>query len=147
MGGHPVPGLTVRRVDTQVELGQGQTLAIGGLLAVEISGGIKRIPGLGDLPYLGNFFGDTKHTRNEKELLVIVTPYIVDAMDASQVGPMPGEGITDPTDEELYYMGRMEGRTNHPHRATVDYEYFRACPKPAYEMEYMSGPVGFSTTR
>ena len=146
-GGSPTPGLTNRKVDTTVELGQGQTLAIGGLLSVEVSGETSRIPGLGDLPYLGNLFSSTTHRRVEKELLVLVTPYIVDAMDASQVGPLPGEEITDPNDDELYYMGRIEGRMRRPHRSTVDYEYLGRMPRPDYEMEYMSGPVGFSTNR
>jgi pilus assembly protein CpaC len=146
-GGSPVPGLTKRSVNTHVELGQGQTLAIGGLLSVEVSGETSRIPGLGDLPYLGTLFGSTTHRRVEKELLVLVTPYIVDAMDANQVGPLPGSEITDPNDDEFYSLSRIEGRMRRPHRSTVDYEYLGKMPRPNYEMEYMSGPIGFSTNR
>src|SRR5262249_43548927 len=66
-GGTPVPGLNTRKAQTTVELRQGQTLAIAGLIQLTLSGQTTRIPGLGDLPILGPFFSNTTGQRQEKE--------------------------------------------------------------------------------
>src|SRR5207248_11189020 len=73
-GGSPVPGLNTRKALTTVELRQGQTLAIAGLMQLQLNGTTTRIPGLGDLPILGPFFSNTSTERIEKELVVLVTP-------------------------------------------------------------------------
>jgi pilus assembly protein CpaC len=100
LGGDPVPGLNTRKANTTVELRQGQTLAIAGLLSVEIDGQTDRVPGLGDLPYIGPLFSNTGHDRQEKELLVLVTPYLVSPMDCEEVPPLPNDGVEDPNDLE-----------------------------------------------
>jgi pilus assembly protein CpaC len=143
-GGTPVPGLNTRGAETTVELCQGQTLAIAGLLHVELSGDTSRIPGLGDLPYLGPLFSNTTHRRVEKELLVLVTPYLIEPMQPCQVPPVPGQSITDPNDCEFYFMNRIEGRTGFPTRATTDYEPFTQPRLMHYEKRHIQGPVGFS---
>ena len=66
-GGSPVPGLDTRNAQTTVELREGQTLAIAGLLQLTLSGQTNRIPGLGDLPIIGPFFSNTNDARTEKE--------------------------------------------------------------------------------
>lgn len=143
-GGTPVPGINTRRAATTVELRQGQTLAIAGLLQVEIAGDTSRIPGLGDLPYLGPFFSNTSHRRVEKELLVLVTPYLVTPLEADQVGPLPGEEVQDPNDAEFYMLNRIEGRTGRPARPTVEYEFLGPKGLIEYERHHLHGPVGFS---
>jgi pilus assembly protein CpaC len=75
--GLSIPSLIVRRVETTVELGSGQSLALGGLLQQDSRDAVNRLPGLGDLPVLGSLFTSTSYQRNETELVVIVTPYIV----------------------------------------------------------------------
>jgi len=108
--GTSVPALNTRRTNTTVELREGQTLAISGILQVTLDGTTARIPGLGDLPYIGSMFRNTSSTSQEKELIVMVTPYLVQPMEPDQVLPKPGDDVDDPTDIELYLLGRIERR-------------------------------------
>lgn len=144
-GGSPVPGLNVRRSHTTVELRQGETLAIAGLMQLSLDGETERIPGLGDLPYIGAFFSNTTSNRIEKELVVLVTPYLVEPMKPGQVPPTPGDEIDQPNDLEFYFMNRIEGRTGVDARATTMYDDPLHLVRPALvERKYMNGPVGFS---
>jgi pilus assembly protein CpaC len=141
VAGTSVPGITTRKADTTVELHQGETLAIAGLLQVTMEGDTRRIPLLGDLPYIGPLFSNTSHRRIEKELLVLVTPYLVKGMSPDQVGPEPGAEVKDPTDWEFYLMNRIEGRTGRDFRSTIH----RDDPgQVQLERKYISGPVGYS---
>jgi pilus assembly protein CpaC len=145
VGGTIVPALAVREVDTTVELKQGQTFALAGLLQVDLAANTRRIPGLGDLPYLGPFFSNTTHSRIEKELLVMVTPYLVSPMEACQAPPMPGSEILDPKDCEFYFMSRLEGRTGEPHRSPTSWD--DPCEmryRMRLEHRQFCGPVGYS---
>lgn len=72
-----IPALSVRRVETTVELGSGQSLVIGGLLQQHSADLLTKLPGLGDLPILGSLFTSSSYQKNQTELVVIVTPYIV----------------------------------------------------------------------
>jgi pilus assembly protein CpaC len=121
-GGSPVPGLNTRQAHTTVEMRPGQTLAIAGLLQVTLDGTTNRIPGLGDLPILGPFFSNTTGGRTEKELIILVTPYLVEPMNPDQVPPTPGDEIKTPTDLEFYLLNRIEGRTGRDYRATTEYD-------------------------
>jgi pilus assembly protein CpaC len=144
-GGTPVPGLNVRRAQTTVELRQGQTLAIAGLLQLQLNGTTTRIPGLGDLPILGPFFSNTTGERQEKELVVLVTPYLVEPMNRSQVPPTPGDEVKEPNDLEFYFYNRIEGRTGRDVRSTTTWDdplhLFRLMK---LERKYVNGPCGFS---
>jgi pilus assembly protein CpaC len=120
-GGSVVPGLNIRKAHTVVEMHEGQTLAIAGLLQLTMDGQTQRIPGLGDLPILGPFFSNTTGNRIEKELIVLVTPYLVEPMNHDQVPPTPGDDVKTPTDLEFYLLNRIEGRTV-DWRATTQYE-------------------------
>jgi len=142
-GGDPVPGLNTRRANTTVELKPGQTLAIAGLLQIELGGQTNRIPGLGDLPYLGPFFSNTTNRRQEKELLVLVTPHLVQPLDANEELPLPGDEVTDPTDRELYLQNEFEGRPGAHRRSTVEYNRHRPRVRMQQEKRLISGPVGF----
>ncbi|MCH7700924.1 MAG: type II and III secretion system protein family protein [Planctomycetes bacterium] len=107
--GFAVPGVRLRRAETTVEVGAGQTLAIAGLLDNQVRAFAKRIPGIGDIPVLGALFRSVQYQRNETELVILITPEIVTAMNPNQVSPPLGSGITRPTDFELYGLGRIEG--------------------------------------
>lgn len=144
LGGDPVPGLNTRRAHTTVELRQGQTLAIAGLLQVTLDGQTNRIAGLGDLPIIGPLFSNTGHQREEKELLVLVTPYLVQPMEAHQVPPSPGDFVEDPTDMELYFGNRIEGRTGRGHRSTTQYGFPSIRQVIDLQRQCIHGPVGFS---
>ena len=144
VGGEPIPGLNTRKAATTVEMEQGQTLAMAGLLQIGLDARTERIPGLGDLPYIGPFFSNTSHDRVKKELLVMVTPHLVEPLDADQVGCLPGEDIRDPTDKEFYLFNRIEGRTCEEFRATTSWD--RPYVRERLQMEacYGCGPMGFS---
>ena len=103
-----MPALNKRRTSTVVQLRHGQTLAISGLLQLEITGTTGRIPGLGDLPYIGAFFRNNSMRRTEKELVILVTPYLVRPMDPEQIGPRPGDLTHEPDDYEFYALGHLE---------------------------------------
>ena len=107
--GFVVPGLTTRAAETTVELGNGQTFAIAGLLSEQIRGLATRVPGLGDVPILGTLFRSVSYQRSLTELVILVTPEIVAPLDPHQKVPLPGSDIIDPTDHQLYVMGLLEG--------------------------------------
>ncbi|MGM8930435.1 type II and III secretion system protein family protein [Salinicola halophyticus] len=77
IAGYDVPSLQVRRADTVVEVGSGQTFAIAGLFQRQVSNELERIPVLGDIPILGQLFRSRRFQRNETELVILITPYLV----------------------------------------------------------------------
>ncbi len=85
--GFTVPGLATRRVETEVELASGQSFAIAGLLDNRLTETINKIPGLGDIPLLGKLFQSKSQSRNRSELLVLVTPEIVEPIPAGDKLP------------------------------------------------------------
>lgn len=87
VSGFNVPAINIRRVHTEVELGNGQSFVIGGLLDNTESDTFEKIPFIGDIPILGKFFQSMQRTRHNTELIVIVTPEIVPPIPAGQ--PIP----------------------------------------------------------
>ncbi len=144
-GGSPVPGLNTRKAQTTVELREGQTLAIAGLLQLTLAGETDRIPGLGDLPIIGPMFSNTNSQRIEKELVVLVTPYLVEPMSRGQVPPTPGDEVKQPNDLEFYFLNRIEARTGKDFRATTSWDdVYNLRNHLKLEKKYVNGPVGFS---
>jgi pilus assembly protein CpaC len=146
VSGVNVPGLNTRRSHTTVEMREGQTLAIAGLMQVDLAGQTDRIPGMGDLPWIGPFFSNTTSQRVEKELVVLVTPHLVAAMNADEVGPLPGAEVYEPNDLEFYLLNRIEGHTGHAEfRSTTNGDDPLGCfQKMQVETRYIRGPHGFS---
>lgn len=104
-----VPGLRVREVDTGAEMRAGQTMAIAGLIQQRTETDIKAIPVLGDLPYAGVLFSRKRERVNEIELLVLVTPELVEPMNCDEVPPCgPGTMTTLPTDWQYYMKNHIE---------------------------------------
>lgn len=104
-----VPGLRTRWVDTGVEMKAGQTLALAGLIQNQIEAQNRGIPYLADLPWIGNAFRHVQEQNNEIELLVLVTPEFVEALDPEEVPPCgPGQLTTSPDDVDLYLRGYLE---------------------------------------
>lgn len=92
INGVAVPSLTTRRAGTSIELGNGESFVIGGLVSQSITKNVNKIPGLGDIPVLGAFFKSISLSREDKELLFIVTPRLVQPLAAgTDLGPLPGE--------------------------------------------------------
>ncbi|QDT63737.1 type II and III secretion system protein family protein [Calycomorphotria hydatis] len=105
-----IPGLDSRRVQTTVELREGQTIAIAGLIGRRTDTEVTRIPFLGEIPVIGStIFSAKRAAEDETELLILVTPELVRPMDAEEVPPMPGWYVTHPTDKELYKYAMTEG--------------------------------------
>jgi pilus assembly protein CpaC len=104
LNGFTVPALTTRRAETTVELGSGQSFMIAGLLQNHTSNSINKAPFLGDLPILGALFRSTQYQRNETELVIIVTPYLV--RPVSHQLAMPTNGFRMPTDAEINLEGQ-----------------------------------------
>ncbi len=144
-GGSPVPGLNTRRAHTVVEMREGQTLAIAGLLQVTLEGSTQRIPGLGDLPVLGPFFSNTTSTQVEKELIILVTPYLIEPSNCDQALPVPGDEVSTPTDFEFYLRNRIEGRTGANWRSTTQYEKQLPAVRALLRLDATNvrGPHGF----
>lgn len=94
--GFVVPGLIVRRTDTSVELGDGESFVISGLVSDTLKNNVNKVPWLGDLPYIGAFFRQTSISRSNKELIMVVTPHLVHPLrrDAA-LPPLPGQSIQD----------------------------------------------------
>jgi len=109
-GGLPVFSLSSRRVESTVEVADGQTFAIGGLLSDRVQALSSKLPALGDIPVLGALFSSVQYQRNETELVILVSPELVEPLDPHQVPPVPGQEMTDPTDYELFAMQRLEGK-------------------------------------
>jgi pilus assembly protein CpaC len=101
-----IPSLTTRRAETTVELGNGQSFAIAGLLQNNIRHDIDKFPGLGDLPVLGTLFRSDRFQRDETELVIIVTPYIVRPVSSQKLA-LPTDGMVPPTDEDRILHGRL----------------------------------------
>ena len=77
IGGSSVPAISTRRADTTIELGDGESFVIGGLVSRTTSSSVDKVPLLGDLPVIGSFFRNNRYTMNEKELVIIATPHLV----------------------------------------------------------------------
>jgi pilus assembly protein CpaC len=99
-----VPALTTRRAETTVELGSGQSFMIAGLLRNTNNNSINKAPFLGDLPILGTLFRSTKFRRQETELVIIVTPYLVRPVSGQLATPT--SGYRAPTDPEQILEGQ-----------------------------------------
>jgi pilus assembly protein CpaC len=107
--GLTVPGLTTRRVNTQVEMQFGQTLMIGGLLSSRDTAETQKVPFLGELPWIGAAFSRKRFDEVETELVIMVTPEYVAPVSGDQVPPGgPGLFTATPTDRELFYHGTLE---------------------------------------
>ena len=104
LNGFKIPALTTRRAETTVELGSGQSFMLAGLLQNTNNNSINKAPFLGDLPVLGNLFRSTKFQRDETELVIIVTPYLV--KPSSDRLALPTDGYRAPTDAERVLEGQ-----------------------------------------
>jgi len=108
-----VPALTVRRADTTVELGSGQSFAIAGLLQYNAQTMASFVPMLGDVPVIGELFRSDGFQRNETELVIIVTPYLVSPLDDPSTLRTPGESSTLGGDIDRLIALR-QGRSGQP---------------------------------
>ncbi|MCI0914783.1 type II and III secretion system protein family protein [Pseudomonas putida] len=116
IAGTSVPGLSIRRTDTSISLADGESFIISGLVGNNTRSAVNKLPGLGDLPILGAFFRQSTLEREETELLMIVTPHLVQPLAANARLPeLPGEGLRtyDPSWGRLFFMenGNFDGQS------------------------------------
>ena len=105
LNGFVVPALTTRRAETTVELGSGQSFMLAGLLQNRNNNSIEKAPFLGDIPILGALFRSTSYQRNETELVIIVTPYLVRPVSGQLA--VPTQGYRAPTDLQSVIGGQV----------------------------------------
>jgi pilus assembly protein CpaC len=109
LGGFIIPSITTRRVSTTVELADGQSFAIAGLLQEELKEDIQKFPLLGSIPILGALFRSSSFTKSETELVIVVTPHLVKPLELAKQ-TLPTDAFVEPNDFEYYLEGRFEGR-------------------------------------
>jgi len=135
-----IPAVKTRDVETGVELGAGQTLAIAGLVQNRTESQNRGIPWVSEVPYLGAMFRRVENQTNEVELLILITPELVDPMDAHEVPQcLPGQRTTVPGDWDLYWRGHLEVPNCCPTETTAPNGAFLpgAGPDPAAMQEGM----------
>ncbi|MFO7559458.1 MAG: type II and III secretion system protein family protein [Desulfobacterales bacterium] len=101
--GYIIPGITTRRASTTVELGDGESFAIAGLLRENVRDSVQKYPFLGEIPVLGALFRSKAFQKNETELIVIVTPRLVKPIDGTKQ-PLPTDFYVEPTEAEYYLL-------------------------------------------
>ncbi len=128
-----IPALATRRAETTVELGSGQSFAIGGLISNSIRANIEKLPGLGDLPILGTLFRSNSFRRQESELVIIVTPFLVQPRSEPDLA-LPTDGFRPASQLENLLDGKLVG----------------SAPQPGLMAErtggalHLAGPAGFA---
>ncbi len=141
-GGGFVPGLNARTFSTTVELREGQTLAVAGLIQHSLGGDSTRVPFFGDLPLIGSLFGFNGNSHSEQELVVLVTPELVHPLEPKECPPLPGSDIFEPGDLEFYLLNRMESRRMVDYRSSVRTDMARMAAYRHCEDQYILGPHG-----
>jgi pilus assembly protein CpaC len=135
----PIPGTnsvvfgrTTQRVHTSVIMEDGQTFAIGGMIFHSVNASASRVPILGEVPFLGFFFSTVEYTESEEELVILVTPHLVDAMTCDQLPKfLPGQETRSPDDFELFLERILEAP-----RGPRD-----VCVNGRYVPAYKNGPA------
>jgi pilus assembly protein CpaC len=108
--GFDVPTINTRRAETTVELGSGQSFMIAGLLRNSTTNTVQKTPGAGDIPILGALFRSTGFRRGETELVIVVTPYLVNPVDANDI-KLPTDGYQAPNDiQRIFGNQQSDGR-------------------------------------
>ncbi len=109
ISGFVVPAITTRRASTTIELADGQSFAIAGLLRDQIREDVAKFPILGDIPILGALFRSTSFQKSETELVIIVTAHLVKPLDMAKQ-TLPTDQYIEPDDFEFYLLGKLEGQ-------------------------------------
>jgi pilus assembly protein CpaC len=126
VNGANVPSqITQRQFQTTVELREGQTLTVAGLIQNNFSGTSNRVPLWGDLPLIGRTGGVDSLSSGEQELVVLVTPVLVHPLEQCQAPALPGNDVFEPGDVAFYLGGQLESRRMEDYRAGVRTDFAR----------------------
>ena len=107
--GLAVDAFRVRRADTTIEMRDGQSFAIAGLLQDEFDSDINQLPWIGNVPILGTLFRSSSYRRRQSELVVIVTPHLVAPVPSAFLG-QPTDRVSLPSEKEFFLRGQLEGK-------------------------------------
>lgn len=107
-----LPSLTVRRADTTVQLNDGQSLVIAGLIKNNSATAIKRFPGLGEVPVLGALFRSSEFQKDQTELLFVITPRLVKPLP--EIPVLPTANHIEPSKSDVFLYGKLEGAAATP---------------------------------
>jgi pilus assembly protein CpaC len=108
VSGYQIPTISTRRANTVIQLADGQSFVIAGLISDVTKENIQKFPMLGDIPVLGSLFSSKEFASNKTELVVLVTAHLAKPVDmANQT--LPTDGFKEPDDSEFYLMGLLEG--------------------------------------
>jgi pilus assembly protein CpaC len=130
--GTTVQGRITQRVHTTVEIEPGQTLVIGGLIQNTVIGTATMVPVLGELPFIGTLFSNKSYSEDEQELVVLITPHLVDPQSCDQLAKLlPGQETRSPDDFELFLEQILEAPRG-PREV---------CPNAHYVPAYKNGPT------
>ena len=150
ISGFVVPGITSRRVNTEVELADGESFMIGGLLDKSTSDTFSKIPFIGDIPILGKLFQTEQRTKNDTELIVIVTPEIVSPFAADAKVPNPNFPVPFMPPNSNIAMHQPDAKTPEntppPAPASIPVETLIESMKPEKPLIVESGTGGFGAT-
>lgn len=127
-----VPAFLTRRVSTVIELADGQSFAIGGLIQDSVRESLSKYPFLGDIPILGMLFRSSQFERNETELIIIVTPHIVKPLNTKKLS-LPTDGFVEPDDFTFYILGELEQRPFSMFETTDSSENFDVEPETMFD--------------
>lgn len=126
VGGLVLSGFTTRRARTSVELRDGQSMAIAGLLQEDFADNKSQLPFLGDIPILGTLFRSADFQRSQSELVIIITPQLVTPVDGARLS-LPTDRMRIPNEAELFLLGDLEGRS----------------PSSSVASQNLDGPYGY----
>ncbi|MCA3780448.1 MAG: type II and III secretion system protein family protein [Burkholderia sp.] len=104
-----LPLITTRRASTTVQMSDGESFAIGGLIKDNVTGALKALPGVGEVPVLGALFRSTSFQQDRTELIFLITPHLVKPLQTADV-PLPTDSFSKPNEADVYATGNMEGR-------------------------------------
>ena len=125
-----IPGLSVRRTETTIELPSGGSFAIAGLLSQDTRHGMQSLPGVQDVPILGALMRSNDFAASESELVILATPYLVEPTHESEIA-LPTDGFAPASNYDAFLMGRLH----------AVYGSEGTAPPAAH----VKGPVGFIT--
>lgn len=105
-----LPSFTTRRAQTSIQLMDGQSLAIAGLIKNNVKQAVDRVPGLGEVPIVGALFRSTEFQGDRTELMFVITPRLIKPLDPNYI--LPTDSFTPPSRSELYFGNKLEGSGN-----------------------------------
>lgn len=145
INGSNITGLNSRNFQSTVELREGQTIAIAGLIQSNLGATSDRVPFAGDIPFLGRLFSSDRTSYDEQELIVLVTPYLVNPLDAASANlPLPGSDYFEPDDLEYFLRGSLTGHIAEDFRSPARTDIHQTRAFRRVEQELIIGQPGHS---